>query len=163
VTEYIEAARIVHRAHPEVHIQLLGALDPNPSAISARELARWRTEGIVDYLGTTSDVRPFLARAHVCVLPSYGEGMPRAILEAMATGRAILTTDVPGCRETVVAKRNGLLVPARDSQAIAEAMLQLIADPSGLERMGRESRAIAEERFDVHEVNRAILEALGVD
>ena len=101
VAEYFEAARIIKREHPEARIQLLGMLDPNPSAISAAQLEGWRAEGAVDYLGRTPDVRPFLSGAHVCVLPSYGEGMPRSVLEAMAMGRAILTTDVPGCRGTV--------------------------------------------------------------
>ena len=112
VGEYVEAARRVRHAHPEVRIQLLGALDLNPSRISAQELEAWRAEGAIEYLGSTSDVRPFLSRAHVCVLPSYGEGMPRSVLEAMAMGRAVLTTDVPGCRETVEDGRNGFLVPA---------------------------------------------------
>jgi glycosyltransferase involved in cell wall biosynthesis len=162
VGEYVEAARRVRSAHPEVRIQLLGALDPNPSAISVRELNNWRAEGAVEYLGSTRDVRPYLARAHVCVLPSYGEGMPRSVLEAMAMGRAILTTDVPGCRETVQGSRNGYLVPARDAVALAEGMRRMIAEPERLETMGQQSRAIAEERFDVHAVNRAILGAMGL-
>lgn len=163
VGEYVEAARIVRRSDPEIRFQLLGPLDPNPSAISARELAAWREEGAVEYLGTTPDVRPFLARAHVFVLPSYGEGLPRSALEAMAMGRAVLTTDVAGCRETVGDGRNGVLVPARDAAALAEAMLRMLAEPGRLERMGHESRAIAEDRFDVHSVNRAILSAMGLD
>jgi len=163
VGEYVEAARRVRSAHPEVRIQLLGPLDSNPSAISLREVAAWRDEGAVEYLGTTSDVRPFLASAHVFVLPSYGEGMPRSTLEAMAMGRAVLTTDVPGCRETVQGERNGLLVPARDAGALAEGMLRLLAEPERLEPMGQQSRTIAEERFDVHSVNQSILAAMGLD
>ncbi len=163
IDQYVEAARRVRSAHPEVHIQLLGPLDPNPSGISAQELEALRTEGAVEYLGRTSDVRPFLARAHVCVLPSYyGEGVPRSVLEAMAMGRAVLTTDVPGCRETVQGGRNGLLVPPRDAAALAEGMLRMLAEPERLGPMGRQSRAIAEERFDVHSVNRAILGAMGL-
>lgn len=162
VGEFVEAARRVRRAHPEVRIQLLGALDPNPSGISARELEAWRAEGAIEYLGSTSDVRPFLARAHVCVLPSYGEGMPRSVLEAMAMGRAVLTTDVPGCRETVEQGRNGLIVPARDADALAEGMLHMLSEPERLKAMGRQSRAMAEERFDVHAVNHAILGAMGL-
>lgn len=164
VDQYVEAARRVRSTHPEIQIQLLGALDPNPSGISARELEVLRAEGAVEYLGSTSDVRPFLARAHVCVLPSYyGEGVPHAVLEAMAMGRAVLTTDVPGCRETVEGGRNGLLVPPRDAAALTEGMLWMLAEPERLESMGRESRAIAEERFDVQSVNRAILGAMGLD
>lgn len=162
VVEYHEAARQVRRSHPDVRIQLLGATDPNPTAISNAELAAWRAEGSVEYLGSTRDVRPFLAKAHVCVLPSYGEGMPRSVLEAMAMGRAILTTDVPGCRETVVAGRNGVLVPARDADSLSRAMLVLLEDPARLEQMGRESRRIAEDRFDVRVVNGTILAAMGL-
>ena len=163
LVEYVEAARHVRRLHPDVRFQLLGALDPNPSAISPRDLAAWRRESAIEYLGTTSDVRPFLAAAHVCVLPSYGEGMPHSLLEAMAMGRAVLTTDVPGCRETVDAGRNGLLVPAKDAAALAEGMLQMLAQPSRLSDMGHESRAIAEELFDVHSVNRVILRAMRLE
>ena len=89
--------------------------------------------------------------------------MPRSVLEAMAMARPVLTTDVAGCRETVDGERNGLLVPVRDARALADAMLRLIADPGALEPMGRHSRAIAEQRFDVHEVNRVILTAMGLD
>ena len=160
VGEYVEAARRVRHAHPEVRIQLLGALDLNPSRISAQELEAWRAEGAIEYLGSTSDVRPFLSRAHVCVLPSYGEGMPRSVLEAMAMGRAVLTTDVPGCRETVEDGRNGLLVPARDAAGLAEGMLRMLAEPGRLEQMGLQSRVMAEERFDVHAVNHAMLTAM---
>jgi glycosyltransferase involved in cell wall biosynthesis len=163
VVEYVEAARRVRRVHPEVRMQLLGALDPNPSAISPGELEAWRREGVIEYLGFTLDVRPILAGAHIYVLPSYGEGMPRSVLEAMAMGRPVLTTDVPGCRETVEVGRNGLLVPPRDAGALADGMLRMIAEPGRLEPMGRRSRAIAEERFDVHSVNRAILGAMGLD
>jgi glycosyltransferase involved in cell wall biosynthesis len=163
LVEYVEAARHVRRLHPEVRFQLLGPLDPNPSAVSPRDLEAWRREGAVEYLGTTADVRPFLASAHVCVLPSYGEGMPRSLLEAMAMGRAVLTTDVPGCRETVRAGHNGLLVRPKDSAALAEGMLQMVAQASRLSEMGRESREIAEELFDVHSVNRVILHAMHLE
>lgn len=162
VYEYFEATRIVRRTCPEVRFQLLGQLDSNPTAVSRAELERWRGEGTFDYLGTTSDVRPYLARAHVCVLPSYGEGMPRSVLEAMAMGRAVLTTDVPGCRETVKDGQNGLIVPARDAAALADGMLRLVAEPERLEAMGQKSRAMAEQRFDVNTVNRVILSALGL-
>jgi glycosyltransferase involved in cell wall biosynthesis len=164
VCEYAEAAHRVHRVRPDARFQLLGPMDSNPSAITSQDLEDLRTGGAVEYLGVTSDVRPFLARAHVCVLPSYyGEGVPHAVLEAMAMGRAVLTTDAPGCRETVENGRNGLLVPPRDAAALAEAMLRMLADPERLGLMGRQSRAIAEERFDVHSVNRAILAAMGLD
>jgi glycosyltransferase involved in cell wall biosynthesis len=163
IHEYVEAAQRVRGQHPDARFELLGSLDSNPSAISATEVEAWREEGAIDYLGSTTDVRPFLARAHVCVLPSYGEGMPRSVLEAMSMGRAIITTNAPGCRETVEEGRNGLLVAPRDAVALADAMLQLLAAPERLEAMGQRSREIAEERFDVHAVNRTILGAMGLD
>lgn len=162
VHEYVEAARLVRAVHPEVRVQLLGPLDANPTAIPAEVVDRWARSGEVEVLGATRDVRPFVAAAHVLVLPSYHEGLPRSVLEAMAMGRPILTTDVPGCRETVEPGRNGLLVPPRDARALADAMLRLVACASDLPRMGVASRTMAEARFDVHAVNTVIIDALGV-
>jgi glycosyltransferase involved in cell wall biosynthesis len=161
--EYVEAARSARSVRPDLRFTLVGPLDVNPTAITRAQLDAWRDEGVVEYLGASGDVRPFLAAAHVFVLPSYREGTPRAVLEAMSTGRAIITTDVPGCRETVRAGVNGVLVPARDASALAEAMLSLAHELDGLAAMGAQSRALAEERFDVHEVNRIILRELRLD
>ena len=161
VAEYVEAARRVRASRADCRFLLLGGLDVNPTSITVHELEELQAHGVVEYLGTTSDVRPVLAQAHVVVLPSYGEGMPRSVLEGMAMGRAILTTDVAGCRETVIAGRNGYLVPARDAAALAGAMTRMIEERDGLSDMGAESRAMAVDRFDVHAVNRVILEALG--
>jgi glycosyltransferase involved in cell wall biosynthesis len=162
VVEFSEAARIVKQTHPEVRFQILGQLDTNPSAISVEDIERWQREGILEYLGQTEDVRPYIAAAHVCVLPSYGEGTPRSVLEAMAMGRPIVATDVPGCRETVVEGINGHLVPVRDGVALAEGITRLVDDPHRLALMGRSSRDLAVERFDVHAVNRVMLEALNL-
>ena len=162
IFEYVEAARRVRRVHPEARFQLLGAYDTNPTAISPRELAAWCDEGAIEYIRATSDVRPYISQAHVVVLPSYGEGMPLAILEAMAMARPVLVTDVPGCRDTVVDGQNGLLVPVRDAAALADAMIRMIGDLDGLGAMGRKSRSIAEQKFDVHAVNAVILEAMGL-
>jgi len=162
VREYLEAARRVRAAVPGTRFRLLGALDSNPTAVSQAELDAWVREGVVDYLGVTEDVRPHLAAAHVCVLPSYGEGMPRSILEALATGRPVVVTDVPGCRETVVDGENGRLVPVRDPGALADALRFLAEHPEGLAAMGARSRELAARRFDVRLVNAAILEGLGL-
>lgn len=162
VAEYVEAARRVRLVRPEARFQLLGPLDVNPTAIPRAEIDRWVASGVIEYLGSTPDVRPTLALAHVCVLPSYGEGMPRSILEAMAMARPAIVTDVPGCRETVVQGRNGYLVPVRDAGALAEAMIRLIDEPGRLAEMGRQGRLLAEERFDVRAVNRMIVEAMGL-
>lgn len=160
VVEYVEAARVARATAPGLRFRLVGPLDDNPTAITAAELAAWEEEGAIEYLGATRDVRPYFAEAHVCVLPSYHEGTPRAVLEAMSMGRAVLTTDVPGCRETVRPGSNGYLVPAQDPAALAEAMLSMARDEERLQAMGQASRALAEERFDVHDVNRVILGAL---
>jgi glycosyltransferase involved in cell wall biosynthesis len=162
VLEYVEAARIVRGLRPDSRVRLLGPLDVNPTAVTERQLALWRDEGIIEYLGSADDVRPALSAAQVCVLPSYHEGMPRVVLEAMSMGRAIITTDVPGCRETVRHGENGYLVPARDPRALAERMLDMIDHPDRLEEMGRASRSMAQDRFDVREVNRVIMDALGL-
>lgn len=162
LAEYVAAARQVRAVHPDVRFGLLGPLDPNPEGITERELEAIRAEGVVAYLGATADVRPFIAAAHVIVLPSYREGTPRSVLEGMAMGRAVVTTDVPGCRETVTAGHNGVLVKARDPDALAAGMLELLADPDRLATMGRASRGVAEDRFDVHEVDRTILAAMGL-
>jgi glycosyltransferase involved in cell wall biosynthesis len=163
IHEYVAAARRVREEAPEVRCQLLGPLDSNPTALGEAELEALRREGAVTYLGETSDVRPFLSQAHVCVLPSYHEGMPRSVLEAMAMGRAILTTDVPGCRETVEEGRNGYLVPVRDPVALGEAMIRMSREYERLADMGAESRRMAEARFDVRAVNHVILGTLGLD
>jgi glycosyltransferase involved in cell wall biosynthesis len=160
VVEYADAARSVRRVRPDLRFKLLGGLDSNPTGISSRQLKAWQDEGAIEYLGSAVDVRPALASAHVFVLPSYGEGMPRAVLEAMSMGRPILTTDVPGCRETVRPSINGYLVPPRSPDALAEAMHVMAGEAERLDEMGRASRSIAEERFDVHEVNRRILDSL---
>ncbi len=160
--ELVEAARRVRAVHPDVRIRLLGPLDPNPEGITASDVDAIVAQGDVDYLGATEDVRPYLAAATVVVLPSYREGTPRSLLEAMAMGRPILTTDVPGCRETIESGHNGLLVPARDAGALAEAMLAMVETPAMLAQMGTAGRALVEARFDVHDVNRTILGAMGL-
>ena len=123
----------------------------------------WVREGLIEYLGHAEDVRPHIERATALVLPSYREGTPRSVLEAMSMGRAIVTADVPGCRETVIDGRNGFLVPARDAEALARAMLRLVREPGRAEAMGRESRRIACDKYDVHAVNRAVCAALGLE
>jgi glycosyltransferase involved in cell wall biosynthesis len=162
IVEYVEAARSLRAAHPQAHFRLLGPLDPNPAGLSAAVLERWEAEGAIEYLGEAADVRPHLRACTVYVLPSYREGMPRSVLEAMAIGRAIITTDAPGCRETVVEGGNGFLVPPRNADALAEAMRRFIIQPDLAVGMGRCSRQVAEQRFDVHRINAVMLEAMGL-
>ena len=161
--DYAAAARLVKAKHPDVRFSLVGPMDQGPSALPEAELDGWQREGVIDYRGAAGDVRPHLQAASAFVLPSYyPEGLPRSILEAMAIGRAVITTDLPGCRETVRPGENGFLVPPHDPEALARAMLDLLADPERMRTMGAASRRMAEERFDVHMVNRAILEVLGI-
>jgi glycosyltransferase involved in cell wall biosynthesis len=162
IVEYVEAAKRLRTEHPNARFCLLGPMDPNPAGLSADILDRWRAEGVIEYLGEAADVRPHLRTCTVYVLPSYREGMPRTVLEAMAIGRAIVTTDAPGCRETVVEGENGFLVPPRDAGALADAMRRFIVEPELALAMGQRSRKIAEQRFDVHRINAVMLHALGL-
>lgn len=158
IYEYIEAARILRAKYPFAEFQLLGPMDDNPSGLTSSEVERLQREEGVDYLGKTNDVRPYIANSSVCVLPSYyGEGVPRSILEAMAMGRPIVTTNEPGCRDTVVPEENGFLVPSRNAKALAEAMEAFILDSERIVRMGENSATIAKDKYDVHKVNANIM------
>jgi glycosyltransferase involved in cell wall biosynthesis len=161
VREYGEAALRLKRRHPEAHFRLVGYFDPSPDSISREELDRMIAGG-VEFLGRRDDVRPALADASVYVLPSYREGTPRSVLEAMAMGRPIVTTDAPGCRETVEPGRNGLLVPPRDAVGLEAAMERFILEPELIAPMGAQSRALAERKYDVARVNASILAAAGL-
>jgi glycosyltransferase involved in cell wall biosynthesis len=163
IHEFVEAARRVRAREPRARFHLAGMHDANPSAIARADLERWIAEGVVTYHGELSDVRPLLARTHVYVLPSYREGVPRTVLEAMAMGRPILTTDAPGCRQTVEEGTNGYLVPVRDAGALAAAMLRLIAAPEQLAALGAASRQRAERLYDVTEVNRCLMGYMGLE
>ena len=160
VREFVEAARIVRRAEPSARFRLVGWIDSNPAAIRREELDGWIREGSVEFAGRLDDVRAELAACSVFVLPSYREGTPKSVLEAMATGRAIVTTDAPGCRETAEGGVNGLLVPVRDAGALAGACLALARDARRRAEFGRASRARAAQVFDARRVNEAIAEAL---
>jgi glycosyltransferase involved in cell wall biosynthesis len=162
VRDYLEAARITRGRLPEARFLLVGDVDGNPSAIDRQELEPYVNDGTIEWPGAVGDVRPWLAKASVFVLPSYREGLPRSTLEAMATGLAVITTDVPGCRETVVEGENGRLVPVRDPEALAAAMEQLASDPRAVDRMRQASRRLAESRFDVSIVHRQLDELLGL-
>jgi len=162
VVEYVEAARQVKARHPQAVFRLAGWIDAHPDAISAAQLDAWLQEGVIEYLGYLDDVRDAIAAASVYCLPSYHEGMPRTVLESMAMGRPILTTDVPGCRATVVEDVNGYLVPSRDVTGLARAMERFVLEPQTIPRMGRASRRIAVEKFDVNQVNAVMLDAMGL-
>lgn len=157
VREYAEAARIIKVQYPETEFHLVGWIDDNPSAISQAELDTWIQEKTVKYWGKLSDVRPAIAASSVYVLPSYREGTPRTVLEAMAMGRAIITTDAPGCRETVSNGVNGYLVGVKSVDDLVQSMQYFIEDPKLISYMGQRSREMALNKYDVHQVNRHML------
>ena len=154
VGEYLEAARIAKEKHPEARFLLLGKYETAMQDALARDYVEgFIRDGVIERFEETDDVGPFYAMCSVYVLPSYREGTPRTVLEAMAMGRPILTTDTQGCRETVREGENGFLVPIRDVQAVADKMCWFIEHPDSVPVMGAKSRAYAEEKFDVHKVN----------
>lgn len=153
VREFVEAARLLRGRGIVARFRLAGEVDPgNAATIGDREVAEWRASGIVDVLGQRSDVADLFAAAHVVVLPSYREGLPKVLIEAAACGRAVVTTDVPGCRDAIEPGRTGLLVPARDANALAGAIGRLVTDHELREVMGRQGRELAEREFDVRKV-----------
>ena len=141
---------------------MVGWIDDNPSAISQAELDTWIADGRLKYWGKLSDVRPAIAESSVYVLPSYREGTPRTVLEAMAMGRAIITTDAPGCRETVSHGVNGYLVGVKSVNDLVQSMQYFIEDPKLIEYMGQRSREIALNKYDVHQVNKHMLAEMGI-
>jgi glycosyltransferase involved in cell wall biosynthesis len=161
VREYADAALGILSRRSDARFLLAGYIDEGPDGIDPAELQRWVSGGI-EYLGALEDVRPAIASASVFVLPSYREGTPRSVLEAMAMGRPIITTDVPGCRETVVDGVNGLLVPARDATALVEAMERMIDRPEIRREMGDQSLRLCRSKYDVDRVNAQLLEHLAV-
>ena len=162
VLEYLSACRMVRKQHPEVRCLLVGPFDSNPSALNQGDLQPYIDDGSIEYFGEQTDVRPYLAQCSVYVLPSYREGTPKSVLEAMSCGKAIITTDAPGCRETVIEGQNGFLVPVKDEKAVAEKMLFLYRNPDICAQMGNASRRIAEQRFDVRLVNQVILRTMRI-
>lgn len=165
VMEFIEAAREVQAAVPNARFKLLGRCEPeNPTGLSAAEIQGALAQSPVELCAETKDVRPYLAECTSFVLPSYyREGLPRTILEAMATGKPVITTDLPGCRDAVHDGINGLLVPPRDSSALARAMRRIAEDPAAAARMGARSRELAQQRYAVGRVNNLLLREMGLD
>jgi glycosyltransferase involved in cell wall biosynthesis len=162
VREYANAARKVKLQHPQVSFKLVGWIDDNPDAIGQHELDEWVNSGTLEFLGKLTDVRPAIAGSNVYVLPSYREGTPRTVLEAMAMGRPVITTDAPGCRETVVDGDNGFLVSVQSVDELVSAIIRFIEEPELTARMGQRSRQIAEETYDVHKVNEFMLSEMGI-
>ncbi|MGP5222228.1 glycosyltransferase family 4 protein [Psychrobacter celer] len=162
VREYAQAAKIIKDKYPQAQFDLVGWIDDNPDAIEQQELDSWINEGLFNFWGKLDDVKPAIAASSIYVLPSYREGTPRTVLEAMAMGRPIITTDAPGCRETVIDAYNGYLVPVKAVEELAAAMERFIVNPALVIEMGKASRQLVEEKFDVHAVNQSMLEAMGL-
>ncbi len=161
VREYCEAAVRVKREFPKARFLLAGYLDKGPDSIRATELDRWLEDGI-EYLGFQKDVRPVIAESNVYVLPSYREGTPRSVLEAMAMGRPIITTDAPGCRETTVDGESGFLIPTKDTDSVAQAMRRFIENPNLKNRMGEASYKRVLDKYDVELVNKKLIDDLAL-
>ena len=159
-----DAAQILRRDGCAFRVELLGPIDSNPDGVDEATLRRWQADGEVVWHGATRDVRPYLANSHVLVLPSrLREGVPRSILEAMACGRPVITTDAPGCGETIADGEAGLVVPVGNAAALAAAMRRFIDDPALAARMGAEARRRVCRNNDIHFVNRLLLTEIGLE
>lgn len=164
IHDYIAAARIVKERYSDTRFIVLGSIDKQSlGALTDSELSKYVDSNIIEHLGHVDNVSEWIAKSSVFVLPSYyREGVPRSTQEAMATGRAVITTDVPGCRETVVDGVNGFLVGKWDPEALAEKMIYFIENPEQIAIMGNESYKIAQEKFDAEKVNQRLLKMIGI-
>lgn len=162
VMEYLAAARLIKQRHPEVRFTLLGAIENQPDSLTYADIEPFVDDGTVEYHGETPDVASYFRQSSVFVLPSYREGTPRTVLEATAMARPVITSDAPGCRQTVVEGRSGFLVPVGDVEALADRMEWFVNNPDRVSPMGAESRTICAERFDVRKVNAEMFEFLGL-
>ncbi len=159
--EYAAAAKIVKNKFPKAQFELVGSEDESLDAISIEEVNSW--SNYVDYKGSTNDVRPFIKKCHVYVLPSYHEGLPRSTLEAMSMGRPVITTNAVGCKETVDDGINGFIVPVRSIKTLANKMIWFIENRDKIKIMGEQSREIVENKFDVRIINQQMLRIMGIE
>ena len=162
IREYLAACEKVKAAHPQVRCMLLGACEGIQDSISKEALEPYIEKGIIEHFGETDDVAAYYRQCSVYVLPSYREGTPRTVLEAMSMGRAVITTDAPGCRSTVIDGETGFLVPIKDADAVAEKMLEFINNADLAEKMGAAGAAYCREKYDVNKVNNAMCEYLNI-
>lgn len=160
IIEYLEAAQTVKAMFPAASFSLVGWLDDHPDVIPEETLKQYIESGTLNFLGKLNDVRSAISDSNIYVLPSYREGLPRTVLEAMAMGRPVITTDVAGCRDTVDHGVNGFLCRARDKDSLVSAMIKFINEPELIYQMGRQSRLKAEQQFDVDLVNRMMMSAI---
>lgn len=164
IHEFIQAVRIVKNLYPDTIFTVLGAIDfQNPGALSADELNKLIASNLIEYPGHVDNVQDWIQKCHVFVLPSYREGVPRSTQEAMAIGRAVITTDTAGCRETVTDGVNGFLVPRWNAEKLAEKMIFFIENPEKIIQMGMASHQMAKEKFDADKVNARLLDILNIE
>jgi glycosyltransferase involved in cell wall biosynthesis len=153
VNEFILAARLLRTRGVQARFWLIGDADPsNPTSITQQELLAWKSEGVVQVLGYRDDIEDLFAQSHIVCLPSYREGLPKTLIEAAAAGRAVVTTDVPGCRDAIIPNETGLLVSVRDAESLADALQWLIEHPRERAEMGRAGRALAEREFGIEKI-----------
>lgn len=163
IHEFVQAAKLVKAQYPNTEFTVLGAIDSgNLGALQQHELDGLIASQVIKYPGHVTNVKDWVANCHVFVLPSYREGVPRSTQEAMAIGRAVITTDVPGCRETVQHGVNGFIVPRWNAQALADKMIYFIQHPEQIACMGDASYAIAQQKFDADQVNQRLINMLGL-
>jgi glycosyltransferase involved in cell wall biosynthesis len=161
--ELAAAARLLKGRHPALRLRLLGPEESGPGAVPLAEVLAWQREGLLEYLGAASDVRPHLAEASAVLLPSWREGLPTALLEAMAVGRPLIATDVPGCREVVRHGLNGLLVPPGNPEALAEAMRSMaLESPDRLREMAAAGRELAQNSFNAESIALDLMRQMGL-
>lgn len=160
IREFLNAAIKVKEVHPEARFIVVGDTDTNPSSLSNHEIESYKKRNTAEFIGFKEDVRPYIEQSDIFVLPSYHEGRPRSVLEAMSMGRPIITTTAPGCRDTVNENVNGFKVPVANIDTLAEKMIELIENPGLAQKMGKESRKIAEDIYDVDKVNSRIAEIM---
>lgn len=153
VFEFVEAARLLHKRGVDVQMRLIGSTDPgNPTSVTQQEVKHWTQESVVELLGFRSDIAAQYAAANIVCLPSYREGLPKSLVEAAACGRAVVTTDVPGCRDAITPEKTGLLVPPHNAEALADAIQKLVEDPELRQQMGAAGRKLAEDAFAIEKI-----------
>ena len=154
IYELIEAAKIIKKEYSNVTFTLMGKLGvKNRTSISKNEVDGWVNEKVIEFVAFKDDIRSFIGSSDLVILPSYREGTPKTLIEAASMAKPIIATDVPGCRETVINEESGFLIPPKDQEALNEAMLKFINEPSIISSMAEQGRRIVEEKFDINKVN----------
>lgn len=163
IREYLQACTIVKEKYPQVRCMLLGACEGIQDSLSKEDLKPYIEKGIIEHFGETDRVADYYKQCSVYVLPSYREGTPRTVLEAMAMGRAVITTDAPGCRGTVIDGQTGFLVPVQNGEAVAEKMMAFIENPELVKTMGRSSYEYCRDKFDVDKINEVMCNYMKIE